>query len=176
MDGALALLIIPLLLAGLILVILNLLDVDISLSRNTSEISKELEKKVDEHEVSTSHLNMLHADHNSSVAAHLNFDDKYMSSSAVTALIDEVSTSSSHKELLGSIVSSSIDSQLESTFSEHNSSNEAHNLDIYSGLGTDLGTLQEKYNSHTHDERGNVSDGDKLAVGTFTDNLNWTPV
>ena len=108
MDSVLAILIIPLLLAGLILVILNMLDVDISLKQNDDS------SKLDEHKASVAHTQMLNVDHNSSTGAHLNFDDKYMSSSAVKALIDETNTSSSHKELIGSLVTSSMNSTLTS--------------------------------------------------------------
>ena len=75
MDGVLAILLIPLLLAGLILVLLNMLDVDISLSKSTDD--DEL-SEMDKHKASTAHTDMLNVTHNSSIGAHSNFDDKYI--------------------------------------------------------------------------------------------------
>merc|ERR1712196_329185 len=125
MDGVLAILLIPLLLAALILVILNMLDYKISIIQDSNSKCNNSETTVTEvtndeetgmniydsalldvHKASEAHSKMLHVDHNSSVGAHTNFDDKYMSSSAVKALIDETTTSSSHKELIGSLVTS----------------------------------------------------------------------
>merc|ERR1711907_133539 len=177
MDSVLALLLIPLLLAGLILVILNMLDIDISLTQQEDESSK-----LDEHKASVAHTDMLNKSHNSSVGAHLNFDDKYMSSSAVKALIDETNTSSSHKELIGSLVSSSMNS----TLTAHNTSSTAHNLNKYKDLGNKLKTLEDTFNSHTHVVRH--PDGTKPSIVTDstansrsytftnTSDLNWTPV
>ncbi len=172
MDSVLAILIIPLLLAGLILVILNMLDVDISL-KQTDDSSK-----LDEHKASVAHTQMLTVDHNSSVGAHTNFDDKYMSSSAVKALIDETNTSSSHKELIGSLVTSSMNS----TLNAHNTSTSAHNLNKYSDLGNKLKSLEDAFNSHTHIARGSGNETDPVLGSVQTNefqtssDLNWTPV
>ena len=210
MDGVLAILIIPLLLAALILVILNMLDYKISIIHDSNskcnnsetivtegtegtegtEVTDDEETGMniynsallDEHKASVAHTQMLNVDHNSSVGAHLNFDDKYMSSSAVKALIDETNTSSSHKELIGSLVSSSMNS----TLTAHNTSSTAHNLNKYKDLGNKLKTLEDTFNSHTHVVRH--PDGTKPSIVTDstansrsytftnTSDLNWTPV
>jgi len=171
MDSVLAILIIPLLLAGLILVILNMLDIDISLTQEDDST------KLDEHKASVAHNQMLHVDHNSSIGAHTNFDDKYMSSSAVKAMIDENNSSSSHKELLGSLVSSSINSTLTSSLNVHNTSDTAHNLNKYSDLGSKLKNLEVAYNSHTHGKRKGLAatDSTENKILEFSDSslLNW---
>jgi hypothetical protein len=171
MDSVLAILIIPLLLAGLILVILNMLDIDISLTQENNS------SKLDEHKASVAHTQMLNVDHNSSVGAHTNFDDKYMSSTAVRAMIDENNTSSSHKELIGSLVSSSLDSTLTSSLNSHNTSSSAHNLNKYSDLGNKLKNLEDAYNSHTHTTDTSVVIGSAQTnqLQTSSD-LNWTPI
>ena len=167
MDSVLALLLIPLLLAGLILVLLNMLDIDISLTQ------KDDTTKLDEHKASVAHSKMLHVDHNSSVGAHTNFDDKYMSSSSVKALIDENNTSSSNKELIGSLVTSSMNS----TLSTHDKSSSAHNLKIYSELGTKLEILENAYNNHRHTtDTSALSDTSKTNQFQNSTKLNWSPL
>ena len=148
MDGVLALLLIPLLLAGLILVILNMLDVDISLSRSTVEDElTDLEK----HKGSTAHTDMLNVSHNSSTGAHTNFDDKYMSSSSVQALIDENNSSSSHRDLIGTIISSSLDASLNTAIATHNTSSSAHELNqLRRDLSVKLSDFEDHLNDHTH--------------------------
>ena len=197
MDGVLAILIIPLLLAALILVILNMLDYKISITHDSNSKCNNSETIVtegtegtegtedeetgmniynsallDEHKASVAHTQMLNVDHNSSVGAHLNFDDKYMSSSAVKALIDETTTSSSHKELIGSLVSSSMNS----TLSAHNTSSTAHNLNKYKDLGNKLKTLEDAFNSHKHeDNNGKLTNSSENKLTSFsnTSDLNW---
>ena len=180
MDGVLAILIIPLLLAGLILVILNMLDVNISLTQEEDDSSK-----LDEHKASVAHTDMLNKSHNSSIGAHTNFDDKYMSSSAVKALIDETNTSSSHKELIGSLVSSSINSTilelgeaaLTSSLNAHNASTSAHNLNNYSDLGNKLNTLESVLNSHVHSDHDTVIDADEVSTSfAIPSKYNWSPI
>ncbi len=167
MDSVLALLLIPLLLAGLILVLLNMLDIDISLTQ------KDDTTKLDEHAGSEIHSKMLHVDHNSSVGAHTNFDDKYMSSSSVKALIDENNTSSSNKELIGSLVTSSMNS----TLSTHNTSSSAHNLDKYSNLGGKLQKLEDAYNNHRHTtDTSALADTSKTSLFEDSTQLNWSPL
>ncbi len=176
MDSVLALLLIPLLLAGLILVLLNMLDIDISLTQNDDST------KLDEHKASIAHTQMLNVDHNSSVGAHTNFDDKYMSSSAVKAIIDENNSSSSHKELIGSLVSSSMNSTLTSSLNVHNTSTSAHNLKKYEDLGDKLKTLEDAYNSHTHTQSDdgtlitNSTANSRSTTFSNTTDLNWSPV
>ena len=175
MDGVLAILLIPLLLAGLILVLLNMLDVDISLSKSTDD--DEL-SEMDKHKASTAHTDMLNVTHNSSIGAHSNFDDKYMSSSSVQALIDENNTSSSHRELIGTIVNSSMDASLNSAIAVHNTSSTAHGLNRYSDLGTKLNSLENAFNEHTHGDNQAVWPylilfGESNQFPTSSD-LNWT--
>lgn len=174
MDSVLALLLIPLLLAGLILVILNMLDVDISLINNNDST------KLDEHSASEVHTKMLNVDHNSSIGAHTNFDDKYMSSSSVKALIDENNTSSSNKELIGSLVTSSMSSTLSSSLDTHNTSSTAHNLNNYSDLGTKLRDLEIDFNTHLH--AGNTSAIESIHESyefnseDMKQKYNWSPI
>ena len=172
MDSVLAILLIPLLMAGLILVILNMLDVDISLTRSTPE--DEL-SELDQHKVSTAHTDMLSVGHNSSTGAHTNFDDKYMSSSSVQALIDENIASSSHRDLVGGIIGEVMDSSLNEAIATHNTSTSAHNLNMYGDLGAKLNQLETALNTHTHSDDGAAP----ISTSSIFDNssdYNWTPV
>ena len=174
MDSVLAILLIPLLMAGLILVILNMLDVDISLTRTTPE--DEL-SELDQHKVSTAHTDMLSVGHNSSTGAHTNFDDKYMSSSSVQALIDENAASSSHRDLVGGIIGEVIDSSLNDAITEHNNTTTAHNLTMYSDLGDRLNALESAYNDHTHTTDTSAINGASLSTEFSTStSFNWSPV
>jgi len=181
MDGVLAILLIPLLLAGIILVILNMLDVDISLSRSTVE--DEL-SEIDQHKGSTSHTDMLNVSHNSSTGAHTNFDDKYMSSSSVQALIDENNSSSSHRDLIGGIIGEVMDSSFNNLITDsslnaavdiHNTSNVAHNLNMYGDLGAKLNQLETALNNHTHTADGIAPAGPTSIFDTPSD-YNWTSI
>ena len=181
MDGVLAILLIPLLLAGIILVILNMLDVDISLTRSTVE--DEL-SEMDQHKGSTAHTDMLSVSHNSSTGAHTNFDDKYMSSSSVQALIDENTASSSHRDLIGGIIGEVMDSSfnnlitdasLNATVATHNTSTSAHNLNMYGDLGAKLNELETALNDHTHANQGDTPDAPTSIFANSTD-YNWTAV
>ena len=136
MDGALTILLLPLLLAGLILVILNILDLDISFKADSSYV----DGKLSDHKSGLTHTNMLHKDHDSSLAAHTNFDDKYMSSTGVKTLLtahDESTTA--HPEIVavldGKYASTSSIVGLESALST---------------TDTNLSSLITSYNSHTH--------------------------
>lgn len=145
MDGALTILLLPLLLAGLILVILNILDLDISLKADSSYV----DGKLSGHESGLTHTNMLHKDHDSSLAAHANFDDKYMSSTGVKTLLTTHNTSSTaHPQLVtvldNKYASTSAVVGLESSLSGVSSS--------VTNLDTNLTSLINAYNDHTHSD------------------------
>ena len=131
--------------------------------------------EMDQHKGSTAHTDMLSVSHNSSTGAHTNFDDKYMSSSSVQALIDENTASSSHRDLIGGIIGEVMDSSLNEAIATHNTSTSAHNLNMYGDLGGRLNELETALNTHAHSDDGEVPTSTTSIFDNSSD-YNWTAV